>query len=621
MIENEDEIIQNLKKLASKSNERFHDEIMNMKDSRNFAGGEQSLELSKSRLKSKANLIPRIINTIVNPIRSNPYTVDYSPVSQDFSGYIPRISEFCYDIIDKSNFKDVEADSLKDAVTSGLGGFYVTTVKNAYTKDIEVKVNLIEDSTMIIRDPYDNSINGEKSEEMAIVEIASKAKIKKEYGEDTARDWKRLSIDIEGPWHAADSDTCQLVTYYVKSDEGVDIYKLAGDKIVEHKVLAISDIPVILVKGDIQWEDDQRTLKGITSSLEDVQTLINYTQSQAGQRMKRAPKNPISISKRALEGNEDYYKDSDQNLTPVLPFNDFDPKTGNPIAPPTRFDNTVATEDLMNIMNMERTLLSDISGVSRDMGSVEQTTNETAEGLLLKTKSTESDISHYREHLKSAVGYFGKVILEFYALYNKIPIDEIVTCIKVNVTSGPELVTEKLETRRQLLALNGIVPENMKGVIAYGITNTIDNDEMKSLNKMLFNLLPADVFKDLPQFQQVQIAASQQISQLQMQNKQLQDSVQSLTNQLNALSVNNQVNIVTKKLDNENKIQLKAMEIESKNDIKNKDISYNVAKAQKESELAEKQLQLQTVKAQIEAKKVQNDTIDTKLNLLKGFIK
>jgi CRISPR/Cas system CMR-associated protein Cmr5 small subunit len=161
----------------------------------------------------------------------------------------------------------------------------------------------------------------------------------------------------------------------------------------------------------------------------------------------------------------------------------------------------------------------------------------------------------------------------------------------------------------------------MKGVIAYGITNTIDNDEMKSLNKMLFNLLPADVFKDLPQFQQVQIAASQQISQLQMQNKQLQDSVQSLTNQLNALSVNNQVNIVTKKLDNENKIQLKAMEIESKNDIKNKDISYNVAKAQKESELAEKQLQLQTVKAQIEAKKVQNDTIDTKLNLLKGFIK
>ena len=104
MIENEDEIIQNLKKLASKSNERFHDEIMNMKDSRNFAGGEQSLELSKSRLKSKANLIPRIINTIVNPIRSNPYTVDYSPVSQDFSGYIPRISEFCYEVKFKGEF-------------------------------------------------------------------------------------------------------------------------------------------------------------------------------------------------------------------------------------------------------------------------------------------------------------------------------------------------------------------------------------------------------------------------------------------------------------------------------------------------------------------------------------
>ena len=30
MIENEDEIIQNLKKLASKSNQRFHDEIINM---------------------------------------------------------------------------------------------------------------------------------------------------------------------------------------------------------------------------------------------------------------------------------------------------------------------------------------------------------------------------------------------------------------------------------------------------------------------------------------------------------------------------------------------------------------------------------------------------------------
>lgn len=613
-----EEIISSLKKFARRANQEYSDEIDNFRKSRNFAGGEQNLSLSKSRMKSKANLIPRLINTIVNPVKANPYSVEFTPVNDVYAQFVDKIKEFYTDIYDKSNMAELQSESLKDAVTSGLGGFYVTTVSNEYTKQTEVQVNLIFDPAMIIRDPFDDSTTGENSDKMAIVEIISKDKAKSLYGSDIASNWSKLEIDLEGQWHPKDSDSCQLITYYVKENDGIHFYKLIGDSIVQNDILKIKDIPVILVKGDIYWNNNKRLCRGITSLIEDVQTLINYTQSQAGQRMKRAPKNPIAISKRALEGNEDYYKDSDQNLTPVLPFNDIDSK-GNAISPPSRFDNTVATDDLTNIMNMERSLLSDITGVSRDMGAVEQSTSETAEGLLLKSKSTESDISHFREHLKSSVIYMSKILLEFYAMFNSINVDEILTCIKISGTSGPELVTNNLETRRQLLALQGIIPDNMKGVVAWGITKTIQNPVLSDVSKMLFNLLPPEAFKDMPQIEQIQAQAAQQIQQLQSQLQALQVTNQSLTNQLNALSINNSVNIVTKKLDNENKIQLKAMDIQAKSDNQDKSIALDVAKAEKDSQIAEHDLAIQQKKADIEQQKANNMTINTKLSLLGGF--
>jgi hypothetical protein len=197
-----------------------------------------------------------------------------------------------------------------------------------------------------------------------------------------------------------------------------------------------------------------------------------------------------------------------------------------------------------------------LSGVASSLGA-----EETAESILLRTKSTESNVSHFTEHAKQSVKQLGVVLLEFYTMYHP----EIAQGLRVVVGAGPEAITSKMEARRQLLALSQLYPEDMKPVIAYGITKTLDNIEISSVSNMLAKLLPPEVLSDeIPQVAQLQMQIQQILQANQQQMAQKDATIKDLQNQLLQLQLKTESDYQIAAMNNASKEKIAAMQLMGK---------------------------------------------------------
>ena len=617
------EIIDRFLEFAEKSRQRFNDEIKDFRDTRAFASGDQDVatSLGKGRMSSRANIIPRVVAAVVNPVRATPYDVSFQLSSDDGNPELSQTLNQCKtDVFDRSNSKEIFCRAMKESTTYGLGGFYVTTVRDEFTEDVHCEIDIIDDPTMIVRDPFSRDDSGADSEKTAVIEIISKSKAKRKFGEDAARNWDDVYVKTEGLWNSELDDGVQLVTYYEKDDEGVHVYKLVGDSVVSDDLLPIRDIPVVLVKGQIEWgKGNTRRLIGLAQPLEDVQMIINYAQSQLGERLKRAPKVMFSVSTESFEGNEKFYENSDKNMSPVLLYKGYT-KDGKALNKPERMDNTVATQDLQSTLDCERGLIADISGVSRDLGMVEQESNETAEGLLLKAKATADDVSHFREHLRASVKQCGKLLLQFYAMISKQPIEQIMSDVKVQVERGPELAVEKMEMRRKLLAIQGLVPDAQKPIVAFAVVKTMDDSpEMSGIAQMMATQLPPEVFQNNAIVQRATAQLQQQLQQAQQQLSQSQQQINDLNQQLMQVAVNTKADLAKAAMENQNRIQLKVMDLQAKNADAQAKAQIQLAKASTDARNKERELNIMTGKVLSESRLDQERVNLDRISLLKGM--
>lgn len=567
-MENQDkEIIDRFKDFAKDADSEFNGQIMGWREMRDFACGDQerstfpSKETFAGRYKASANIIPRIVSTIVNPVRQNPYSIELVDKTFRQGDELQKaMTMWTHELFERSPFSVFQGESLRNGVSFGIGAFYAYTDLDDATGEAEVYVANIDDPTMLILDPSSTDITGADSEKLAFVQIISKDRAKREYGADASFNWEKPLVGNFGEsWNVKSKNQIQLVTYFERTENGVSMYRMIGDKVVFSAELPISRIPVFLVKGTVDWNGQKQVLHGVAHMTKDLQVVINYAQSQLADRMLRAPKPTFSISREALEGNTDYYKNVDKNMMPLLVYNATD-KNGNQLSAPARLDNSVQTDDIARILEVERDLAADITGVSRNLSTVQGLGDrETAEGLLLRTKSNEMDVSHYREHLKASVRELGKVLLEFFAFQKGVDSKELKRSVAVQVVKGPELVTSKQEARSQLIALSQIIPENMKPVIAFGVSNTLDNPEVNGISRMLFKLLPPEVLSDNPQVKQLQAQLAQVQQQASAELQKRDKQIMELNSQIHMLQLRSQADVTVAQINAQAKLQAEAM--------------------------------------------------------------
>lgn len=564
-----------LDKFLRDFDERNKSDVQRMRKDRAFACGDQWNEFvtaagESGRPEAVFNMIDNFKNAIVNPFLARPFDISYTiEITQDNS--VDAINEWVRGLQNEWQTKNAIETGLIASVECGRGFFYVTN-----TDDNRIGVFAVDDPTMVMFDPNSTEINGSDAETCAVVEYITKSKAKAKYGEKYDEDVRKDFLPNLGENFNPQEDMSVIVNFYELKTEYQEVQtelgpqkaevktvlftKFLDGNVVQQISLPLNHIPVVPICGTKTWIDKHRTFVGITHKLRYPQMVINYAVRQLMERLARTPKSQLIIGKTALQGNERYYENADKNLSPLLPYNDFT-SGGQKIDPPVRFDNSVQCDDIIKIVQGQMDLMASIvgmplSGVASSLGA-----EETAESILLRTKSTESNVSHFTEHAKQSVKQLGVVLLEFYTMYHP----EIAHGLRVVVGAGPEAITSKMEARRQLLALSQLYPEDMKPVIAYGITKTLDNVEISSVSNMLAKLLPPEVLSDeIPQVAQLQMQIQQILQSNQQQMAQKDATIKDLQNQLLQLQLKTESDYQIAAMNNASKEKIAAMQLMGK---------------------------------------------------------
>ena len=582
-------------------------DVERMRKDRAFAAGDQWNEYendaNSGRPEAVFNIIDNFKNAIRNPFLSRPFDLSYETATPE-STPVDKINEWVRNLQNEWQTKNAIETGLDCGIDCGRGFMYATN-----TESNKVGVFAVNDPTMVMFDPNSTEINGSDAERCVIVEYVSKNKAKAKYGMRYDEDSRENIVPDLGDNYRPKDDMCIVINFYellLSYDKEqnemrqVLFSKFVDGSIVQQNKLNLRHIPVVPICGTKTWIDKHSTFVGITHKLRYPQMVINYAVRQLMERLARTPKSQIVIGKTALQGNERYYENMDKNLSPLLPFNDFT-SGGQKIEPPFRFDNSVQCDDIIKIVQGQMELMSTIvgmplTGIAGSLGA-----EETAESILLRTKSTESNVSHFTEHAKQSMKQLGVVLLEWYELYS----DEPINGVRPVVGAGPETITSKAEARRQLLALSQLYPENMKPVIAYGITKTLDNVEISAVSNMLAKLLPPEVLTDeIPQVAELQKQMQQIVDYDRQQMAQKDEQIKNLENQLLQLQLKTESEYNIAAMNNASKEKIAAMQLMGKQQETEQKGALDAQKmymdAEREQQKAQVELETKTKLANIE---------------------
>lgn len=560
-----------LKKFIRDFNAACGEDVKRMRKDRAFAAGDQWNEyqndINSGRPEAVFNIIDNFKNAIRNPFLSRPFDLQYESEHPDVID-VSGLNGWARKIQQEWQTKNAIETGLDCGIDCGRGFMYATNVSDG--KDGKVGVFAVNDPTMVMFDPNSTEINGSDAERCVICEYMSKTKAKAKYGTRYDEDTRDNFVPDLGDNYRPKEDMCIVINFYELQlsydNDGNEIRKVLFSKFVDGNIvrqdtLDLKHIPVVPICGTKTWLNKRNTFVGITHKLRHPQMVINYAVRQLMERLARTPKSQVVIGKTALQGNEKYYENMDKNLSPLLVYNDFT-SGGQKIELPFRFDNSVQCDDIIKIVQGQMELMSTIvgmplTGIAGSLGA-----EETAESILLRTKSTESNVSHFTEHAKQSMKQLGVVLLEWYNIYAEVPIEGGVFPV---VGAGPETITSKAEARRQLLALSQLYPENMKPVIAYGITRTLDNVEIASVSKMLAKLLPPEVLSDeIPQVAQLQQQMQQIVDYDRQQMAQKDEQIKNLQNQLMQLQLKTESEYNIAAMNNASKEKIAAMQLMAK---------------------------------------------------------
>lgn len=560
----EAEIIAEVKKFAKRANEHDKEFYERLRNERAFASGDQWSEKDQknrgdNRAEMTINLCPIFINAVVNPFSAKPFKFKAIPRWNDekYQNYYlskivseglpyPQMAQINGPIAEEvaklngiltniqNDFATNESNTLGlyDSSSVGIGFTYATLEDDDGEK--KIKYLHIEDQTMVIVDPDAKGVALEQAERIAVVDFMPYSSAKKKFGDDIVRNGdpeKAMLTDFGSCWEVP-KEHVAVITYYRKDGHNVEYFRLCADHIVDYGVFEGLDyLPVFAFTGDRIWLKKKRTFSGIVRKLKTEQQTINYAQSQLIERLAKSPKGFFIGFTESFEGYEEDYQNAEFGNSYILRSNFHPSDDPNSVLPlPTFVNPHVVTEDLQAIITQSINQMSVATGVSPN-GITEQnlTDQKTATEVLLRTKTSQSNISNYINHAKETIRIAGNVIahlaIELYGLELPKGSYDIV------VEEGCVSLTKMEEDREKLLALAQIVPENFKPLITQHLVKTLDIEGGAELSQQLYNMLPAELRGGLPsmqEFQALQIQMQEkdaQIQQMAEQNKLLNDQL------------------------------------------------------------------------------------------------
>lgn len=560
-----------------------------MIDDQRFAAGDQWPDDVKAmrvgRPMQTVNRLPAFIDQIVGDARQNKVAIKVFAgedgdvdVAQIYSGLIRSIEN-------RSNADFAYDTALEQTATFGFGAWRIKTrYVDDDTFDQEVTIERIPNALNVHFDPSAIQPDYSDAEYAIVVDSISKDEFKARWPKAAESNFQ--TEHMQAGWSSGDN--MQIAEYWYKERTPATLYLLndgtatfdkptapelvirerksekcavkmcimSGAEVLEQADWAGKYIPIIGVNGKEDIVDGKRILRGIVRHAKDPQRMYNYWRTIDTETKALAPKAPVMVTTKQLDGLDEYWSDALSGNLPYLPYNP------DPTAPmPQRLNAGMQDKGFEQAAMLAVDEMKATTGIySAALG---EQSNETS-GRAILARQREGDTANfaYIDNLSRAIRYSARVIIDLIPkIYDTERVIEImgidgqktlerINSARVNddgmvepvndlttgrydlvVDVGPSYTTKRVEALNMMVEIAKMNPAIMQ-IAGDLIVKSMDWDGADAIAERLKRTIPANIVGDEEGEQEQEIPAEVQqmieqgkqlIAQLQQENDQLKE--------------------------------------------------------------------------------------------------
>lgn len=589
-INEQNDVIKSFKEFQKKSRKKYKKLVERIKDEKKYVSTTQYSKddievLGESRTKNQLNVVKNAIRTIINTYRETPYR--WNVIDKMTSQPSENLNSAGINFLENPDNATAAIEALESSTSFGLGVLVLTT-DYGVDGNPEPVMYSIANLDNVYLDPDITKTNGADAHAAAIVELKSREWVEAEYGIDISTIDKPL-VDIDEEYDR--KEYMPLVTYYKKNKEGVTVYRMIGNEIVEAIPLPLTYIPVVPVFGEKCYEDEKLSWTGIVSQMEGVQKLINYAYTNVLIRLAVSPKNQWITDSESVEGNETYFKNSNKTLNPLLIYNSWSQDRKRELPKPERLSNEIPLGDVGEMFSQSLQMVNNIIGIPAI--GLESEVEKSATEVLTNEKTFQNNVRTYMWNLRSSLVVAGMC---FFELLSQQP---LWGAVKINMVQGPDEGLKKQEARVILQSMQPLLtePQDQRKLLLAMANVENENEYVKALVNILQPMPTAQELQD----QELLGQADQEIKQRDYQIAQLQKQLEDEKRQseLKAYSLERELTLQNMKHQQEMEKMLLQHRLDG--ELTDKDLMEMSAATQKnEMELEKQAMELDRKKAEVQ---------------------
>ena len=589
-INEQNDVIKSFKEFQKKSRKKYKKLVDRIKDEKKYVSTTQYSKddievLGESRTKNQLNVVKNAIRTIINTYRETPYR--WNVIDKMTNQPSENLNSAGINFLENPDNATAAIEALESSTSFGLGVLVLTT-DYGVDGNPEPVMYSIANLDNVYLDPDITKTNGADAHAAAIVELKSREWVEAEYGIDISTIDKPM-VDIDEEYDR--KEYMPLVTYYKKDKEGVMVYRMIGNEIVEAIPLPLTYIPIIPVFGEKCYEDEKLSWTGIVSQMEGVQKLINYAYTNVLIRLAVSPKNQWITDSESIEGNESYFKNSNKTLNPLLIYNSWSSDRKRELPKPERLSNEIPLGDVGEMFSQSLQMVNNIIGIPAI--GLESEVEKSATEVLTNEKTFQNNVRTYMWNLRSSLVVAGMC---FFELLSQQP---LWGAVKINMVQGPDEGLKKQEARVILQSMQPLLtePQDQRKLLLAMANVENENEYVKALVNILQPMPTQQELQD----QELLGQADQEIKQRDLQIAQLQKQLEDEKRQseLKAYSLERELTLQNMKHQQEMEKMLLQHRLDG--ELTDKDLMEMSAATQKnEMELEKQAMELDRKKAEVQ---------------------
>ena len=515
-INESNDIIKSFKEFQKKSRKKYKNLVNRIKDEKKYISTTQYSKndievLGEDRTKNQLNVVKNAIRTIINTYRETPYR--WRVVDKMTNKDSETMNAAGINFLENPDNATAAIEALESATSFGLGVLVLTT-DYGVDGNPEPVMYSISNLDNVYLDPDITKTNGADARAAAIVELKSREWVESEYGIDISTIDKPM-VDIDEEYDR--KDYMPLVTYYKKDKNGVTVYRMIGNEIVDAIALPLTYIPIVPVFGEKCYEDEKLSWTGIVSQMEGVQKLINYAYTNVLIRLAVSPKNQWITDSESIEGNESYFKNSNKTLNPLLIYNSWSSDRKRELPKPERLSNEIPLGDVGEMFSQSLQMVNNIIGIPAI--GLESEVEKSATEVLTNEKTFQNNVRTYMWNLRSSLVVAGMC---FFELLSNQP---LWGAVKITMVQGPDEGLKKQEARVILQSMQPLLtePQDQRKLLLAMANVENENEYVRSLIEILQPMPTAQEMKDQELLGQADVEIKQRDMQIAQLQKQLED--------------------------------------------------------------------------------------------------